>query len=887
MICSNQMNISNFQKLSPNSLKLNSSSMDNNLFDMVKTAVSRSETQESKSEPDSSNPVPSSSVQPPSQLETPRNRKSLSVLYSLVNEDEQINDRVSFLQKELRGIKMRISAQSKANFSLERDDLASRLEDVKSHSQRTIPSEAVLQKYGNLFYLLQSEPVHIASLTRLVSLSEIDILLQIVMFTLYGNQYESREEHLLLTMFQLVLSNQFEHTTEFSSLLRANTPVSRMMMTYTRRSPGQSYLKNIIAPLINAVTENPALDLEINPSKVLDEMRAAEGQFSLPRIVDETVETEKLNSIISPRINELTLIANKFLNAILSNINSVPYGIRWICKQIKSLTKRKYPTATNKEVCSLIGGFFFLRFINPAIVTPQAYMLIDADPTKNPRRTLTLIAKLLQSLANKPSYSKEAYMEVFQPFIEQNQVRINEYLLELCDVPDFYDSLEMDQYMSLTRKELSLSISLNEIYNTHTLLCNYVDSLAPAHSSKLQMILDDLGPVPNPVSRGENITIELKLYSRWETPIKTTLEVMASQNEFTLHDIMYIEAKSILVQILRSMPQLGAIGPGGQILSKQNLRKTSSGKIDILYIAQQAATSRDSVLVRKGIKVRELLHELEKANVISISNDYCTLSEEVFAELEHLGNLHEQLETEYENLKSVYKTIQGHNEYLLSQIETYRAYLINARIQAGLVSNGNRRQKMRISTTPVGVLLSQSNSPSKQRNKHGFGKGNRSNSNQAVESSQDFPVTEHDSGNSSESSPRASPQSPTVHPLGILNGLSSTKEHKSNSMRLPFLKSNKSGVFRFTHSQLEQNGVISVSNVPINRRNNLFFDFSSPGPSSFKLELLYKGRDKPILYMSLILDDLLEKQSENVQTLDIEYVILSIPHLLELFAKTF
>ena len=59
------------------------------------------------------------------------------------------------------------------------------------------------QQYANLFFLLQSEPRHIASLCRLVSLGEIDTLLQTVMFTLYGNQYESREEHLLLTMFQV------------------------------------------------------------------------------------------------------------------------------------------------------------------------------------------------------------------------------------------------------------------------------------------------------------------------------------------------------------------------------------------------------------------------------------------------------------------------------------------------------------------------------------------------------------------------------------------------------------------------------------------------------------------------------------------------------------
>ena len=39
-------------------------------------------------------------------------------------------------------------------------------------------------------------------------MAEIDALLQTVMFTIYGNQYESREEHLLLTMFQVSLYNE-------------------------------------------------------------------------------------------------------------------------------------------------------------------------------------------------------------------------------------------------------------------------------------------------------------------------------------------------------------------------------------------------------------------------------------------------------------------------------------------------------------------------------------------------------------------------------------------------------------------------------------------------------------------------------------------------------
>jgi Ras GTPase-activating-like protein IQGAP2/3 len=53
------------------------------------------------------------------------------------------------------------------------------------------------------------------------------------------------------------------------------------------------------------------------------------------------------------------------------------------------------------------------------------------------------IAKMLQNLANKPSYSKEAYMMSLNPFVESNKARINRFLNDLCEVGDFYDSLEV------------------------------------------------------------------------------------------------------------------------------------------------------------------------------------------------------------------------------------------------------------------------------------------------------------------------------------------------------------------------------------------------------------------------------------------------------------
>lgn len=52
---------------------------------------------------------------------------------------------------------------------------------------------------------------------------------------------------------------------------------------------------------------------------------------------------------------------------------------------------------------------------------------------------------MLQNLANKPSYAKEAYMMALNPFVEHNKARINVFLNSLCEVGDFYDTLEVSR----------------------------------------------------------------------------------------------------------------------------------------------------------------------------------------------------------------------------------------------------------------------------------------------------------------------------------------------------------------------------------------------------------------------------------------------------------
>ena len=107
------------------------------------------------------------------------------------------------------------------------------------------PNDEKTQRYGNLLFLLQSEPRHIAHLCRLVSMAEIDSLLQTVMFTIYGNQYESREEHLLLTMFQVrslsipILNSGADGARSPSSRTNSTThPNTRRSFVPIRQSPG-------------------------------------------------------------------------------------------------------------------------------------------------------------------------------------------------------------------------------------------------------------------------------------------------------------------------------------------------------------------------------------------------------------------------------------------------------------------------------------------------------------------------------------------------------------------------------------------------------------------------------------------------------------------------
>ena len=131
------------------------------------------------------------------------------------------------------------------------------------------------------------------------------------------------------------------------------TEIHTVLLSVYNKSVGKRYLARTLTKLINAVCQL----YSDNKSLEVDPVRIDNSPKQLAENINNLVETSKI-----------------FLDRIFNSLEYCPGSLRDICRHLQQEASAKFPE--NKH--SVVGGFFFLRFLCPAIVSPAKLGLVKS-----------------------------------------------------------------------------------------------------------------------------------------------------------------------------------------------------------------------------------------------------------------------------------------------------------------------------------------------------------------------------------------------------------------------------------------------------------------------------------------------------------------------------
>lgn len=125
----------------------------------------------------------------------------------------------------------------------------------------------------------------------------------------------------------------------------------------------------------------------------------------------------------------LLKLTRQILNSILVSANEFPPQLNSMCICLRQVLCEKYPNSdTNLKA---VGTVIFLRFINPAIVSPYEAGIVDEQPSQRTLRGLMLVSKILQNIANNVEFSKEEHMLPFNDFVRTQFEPLRRWVSEI------------------------------------------------------------------------------------------------------------------------------------------------------------------------------------------------------------------------------------------------------------------------------------------------------------------------------------------------------------------------------------------------------------------------------------------------------------------------
>ncbi|XP_068694529.1 ras GTPase-activating protein nGAP-like isoform X2 [Montipora foliosa] len=181
-------------------------------------------------------------------------------------------------------------------------------------------------------------------------------------------------------------------------VFRGNSFATKAMDSYMKMI-GESYLQETLGDFVQSVYEFED-DCEVDPSKK----------------TTGSIEANKKN---------LKTFVEKVWTLIMCSSCFFPSDLRATFHEFHRWREGVSDDLSTK----LISGSIFLRFLCPAILSPSLFHLVQEYPDEKTSRALTLIAKVMQNLANFTRFGgKEEYMGFMNGFVEKEFVNMRRFI---------------------------------------------------------------------------------------------------------------------------------------------------------------------------------------------------------------------------------------------------------------------------------------------------------------------------------------------------------------------------------------------------------------------------------------------------------------------------
>jgi hypothetical protein len=197
---------------------------------------------------------------------------------------------------------------------------------------------------------------------------------------------------------------------EANLLFRGNSLLTQALDFHMKRL-GNEYLEEVLQAKIMEINSANA-DIEVDPSRI------APGED------------------VNKNWTRLMTLTTEIWESIADSVAGCPTEMRQILKYVRAVAEDRYGDFLRTVTYTSVSGFLFLRFFCPALLNPKLFGLLPDSPQPKAQRTLTLIAKSLQALANLSTFGqKEEWMEPMNKFLIGHRQAIKVFIDDICAIP--------------------------------------------------------------------------------------------------------------------------------------------------------------------------------------------------------------------------------------------------------------------------------------------------------------------------------------------------------------------------------------------------------------------------------------------------------------------